>query len=123
MKYKLNKITTEECLNEVLDKIPALNLSLDYGTDNDNEESKQQRLERGFDDTELFNFDMTISKFILPRLKRYIEVCDDNNIDELNNIARALEMHISGDFLSSIDTTFITENIKKLFNIYCGLWL
>ena len=32
---------------------------------------KQQRLERGFDDTELWNLDVTIIKFVLPRLKAF----------------------------------------------------
>jgi len=38
---------------------------------------KEQREERGFDDTEVYNLDSTIARFILPRLKRYKEL---NNI-------------------------------------------
>lgn len=34
---------------------------------------KKQRLERGFDDTELWNLDHTIIQFILPRLKAFKE--------------------------------------------------
>ena len=37
-------------------------------------EHKRQRLERGFDDTELWNLDHTFAKFVLPRLKRFKEV-------------------------------------------------
>ena len=37
------------------------------------EEYKKQRIERGFDDTELWNLDSTILKFVLPRLKRFKE--------------------------------------------------
>ena len=37
------------------------------------EEYKRQRIERGFDDTELWNLDTTILKFVLPRLKRFRE--------------------------------------------------
>ena len=33
-----------------------------------------QRLERGFDDTETWNMDFTVSRFIAPRLRRFIEV-------------------------------------------------
>ena len=36
-------------------------------------EYKKQRIERGFDDTELWNLDTTILKFVLPRLKRFKE--------------------------------------------------
>ena len=42
-------------------------------TDERREEYKKQRLERGFDDTELWNLDSTIIKFILPRLKAFRE--------------------------------------------------
>lgn len=34
----------------------------------------KQLLERGFDDTELWNLDYTIAQFVLPRLKRFREV-------------------------------------------------
>lgn len=37
------------------------------------EEYKRQRIERGFDDTECWNLDTTILKFVLPRLKRFRE--------------------------------------------------
>lgn len=37
------------------------------------EKYKKQRLENGFDDSELWCLDSTIAKFILPRLKRFIE--------------------------------------------------
>lgn len=42
----------------------------------DQELWKQQREERGFDDTELWNLDSTIAQFILPRLKRFKEMTD-----------------------------------------------
>ena len=35
---------------------------------------KNQRIERGFDDTETWNLDSTMAKFILPRLKRFKEL-------------------------------------------------
>lgn len=34
---------------------------------------KQQRVERGFDDTECWNLDSTIAQFVLPRLKNFKE--------------------------------------------------
>lgn len=39
-----------------------------------NERYKRQRMERGFDDTETWNLWITVSKFILPRLRRYKQV-------------------------------------------------
>lgn len=51
------------------------------------EKFKKQRIERGFDDTELWNFDTTIFRFVLPRLKVFKEqTCayptDFNSLEE-----------------------------------------
>lgn len=51
------------------------------------EKFKKQRIERGFDDTELWNFDTTILRFVLPRLKVFKEqTCayptDFNSLEE-----------------------------------------
>ena len=47
-----------------------VNFSVDSTTAH-SEKCKQQRMIRGFDDTELWNLDYTIIKFILPRLKEF----------------------------------------------------
>lgn len=36
-----------------------------------------QRLTRGFDDSETWNLDITISRYTLPRLKRYKEIANE----------------------------------------------
>ena len=57
--------------------IPNVCFSLaDEITENDElkEKYKQQRIERGFDDSELWNLDYTIASFVLPRLKRLKEL-------------------------------------------------
>jgi len=38
------------------------------------EKYRQQRFERGFDDTETWHLDRTMSLFIIPRLERFMEV-------------------------------------------------
>ncbi|MFB6291755.1 MAG: hypothetical protein ABEJ25_08540 [Candidatus Bipolaricaulia bacterium] len=56
--------------------IPNVNFSLNSAWDpNDNrhERYKRQRLERGFDDTELWSLDATIAKFMVPRLRAFRE--------------------------------------------------
>ena len=52
-------------------KIKNVNFTLIDEDDERWDEYKQQRLERGFDDSELWSLDMTIAKFILPRLKAF----------------------------------------------------
>lgn len=53
--------------------IPNVCFSLTEPDEEHWSEWQQQRLERGFDDTELWNLDVTIARFILPRLKIYKE--------------------------------------------------
>lgn len=48
------------------------------------EEFRKQRIERGFDDTELWDLNITIIKFILPRLKAFKE-CTSNYPRNLNS--------------------------------------
>lgn len=54
--------------------IENVNFSLIDPDDDRWEKYKQQRLERGFDNSELWNLDSTIVKFILPRLKAFREI-------------------------------------------------
>ena len=51
----------------------CFSLAKECSTDDEERQTlwKKQRLERGFDDTELWNLDETILKFILPRLKEF----------------------------------------------------
>jgi len=68
-----NEVTKSNKGNDPLG-IPNVNFSIiDMYTDSDKDikklaEFKQQRIERGFDDTECWNLDSTVAKFILPRL-------------------------------------------------------
>ncbi len=52
-------------------KIKNVNFSIVDKKDKCWNKFKNQRKKRGFDDSELWNLDHTISKFILPRLKRF----------------------------------------------------
>lgn len=55
--------------------IPNINFSLDIANTLSNTKLyKQQRIERGFDDTETWSLCDTIAKFIIPRLERYEEI-------------------------------------------------
>lgn len=53
--------------------IKNVNFSLGREDDHREHEWKAQRLTRGFDDTELWSLDCTITKFIAPRLKVFLE--------------------------------------------------
>lgn len=53
--------------------IKNVNFSLISKDDDRFEAYKQQRLERGFDDSEMWSLDCTIAEFIAPRLKVFKE--------------------------------------------------
>lgn len=82
--YRLNDIRKESWLEgykeankeKELDLLGRENVNFsitDIEKEEKRKEYKKQRLERGFDDTELWNLDSTILKFTLPRLKRFRE--------------------------------------------------
>ena len=54
--------------------IPNVNFTLIDRDDERWKKYQQQRLERGFDDSELWSLGNTITSFILPRLKRFKEI-------------------------------------------------
>lgn len=87
---------------------PNINFSCVDDTDSPEqlEFYKKQRLERGFDDTETWNLDVTISKFIVPRLKRY---------KELNN-------GIPAQFKSKEEWDKILDEMIEGFELYEDKW-
>lgn len=56
--------------------IKNVNFSLIKENDPRFEDFKKQRLERGFDSSELWSLDCTIAEFIAPRLKAFKEASD-----------------------------------------------
>ena len=98
------------------------------------EKYKQQRFEQGFDDTETWHIDRTLALFIIPRLKRFIEV--NNGIpngetvesynDKLNFIINAFENYYATDrYYQSTDSAErkqLTDDVKKAVGILSNLW-
>jgi hypothetical protein len=77
--------------------IPNICFSLTGRYDNREPDYILQRMEHGFDDSETWSLDCTIANFILPRLKRYLEIAPNviNMDDEINDIKlfqQALEL-------------------------------
>lgn len=89
------------------------------------EDYQKQRLERGFDDTECWNLDITIASFIAPRLKELIKtheayVKTDEYYEEMNALADAFEEYATS---SKFDNKESFEVIKKLFPKYfTAMW-
>lgn len=108
--------------------IPNVNFSIKVEDSEKAEVYKQQRLERGFDDTETWNLDSTIAAFIVPRLKRFKEIntgyppeLTEEQWDEI------LDKMIKFFEFASDDSKFLEENIYEegfdLFHKYFhSLW-
>lgn len=119
--------------------IPNVCFSLTNELDKDDkrqETFKQQRLERGFDDTETWNLDYTIASFILPRLKRFKEVSNgypgtmtfEEWQDILDKIINAFELKANEDETSytieedEANCKKIQEGLNLFAKYYSHLW-
>lgn len=106
-----------------------------YGKDPTSlEKYKQQRFENGFDDTETWHIDHTLALFIIPRLKRFIEV--NNGIpngetvesynEKLNFIISAFENYYATDrYYQSTDSAEreqLTDDVRKAVGLLSNLW-
>ena len=94
---------------------------------------EKQRTERGFDDTELWNLDTTIAKFILPRLVAFRDYTHSTPASLTQNewTEKLAKMVYAFEFLSSEDkyTTFdndqwevVGEGLKLFGENFSSLW-
>ena len=95
---------------------------------------KQQRFEKGFDDTETWHMDRTIALFIIPRLKKFIEL--NNGIpsgetvesydEKLKFIISAFEnYYATNKYYDSVDDSErkqLTDDVKKAVEYLSKLW-
>ena len=95
---------------------------------------KQQRFENGFDDTEPWHMDRTIALFIIPRLKKFIQV--NNGIpngetietynEKLNFIISAFEnYYATNKYYESVDDNErkqLTDDVKIALEYLTKLW-
>lgn len=104
-------------------------------TDKDDEREKlfsEQRMEMGFDDSELWSLDLSIARFIIPRLKRLIEIHEETIVDEhgfmnkCRKFQRALEL-ITKEMdelpvLTDAEEQEIKDGLSIFPEIFRGLW-
>lgn len=97
------------------------NISLDR-----KEEYKQQRIQRGFDDTECWNLDTTILQFTLPRLKRFRECTvgyppEFETLEEWQECLDKMIMAIEHILDSTVDEKDY-ENFELFKKYFSNLW-
>lgn len=102
---------------------------IDYGyskqmseNDHRHDQWKFQRETRGFDDTELWNLDVTIAKFILPRLIAFREsVCEEESETVWDKMIFAFDFVINGRF-DREGMIKVNEGLDLFRKHYLGLW-
>ena len=91
---------------------------------------KKQRLSRGFDDSETWSLDYTISSFIAPRLERFIEIykgfVDDSETQYVPKMEKALEafkMYTNEeDLFKEENYNKMMEGLKCFAEVFPALW-
>jgi hypothetical protein len=98
------------------------------------EKHRQRRFEYGFDDTETWHMDRTIALFIIPRLKRFMEVnngiangeTEESYYEKLRFIIQAFENYYTTDkYFNSVDIEErkkLTDDVKQAVEYLSKLW-
>lgn len=112
--------------------IPNVNFSLITEQDERWEDFKQQRLKQGFDESETWALDVTIAKFIYPRLKCFYNngniysiPCDFTKEEWCNIIKQMIDAFeiLSNDDVTTKEQDAIAHKGLDLFVKYYGhLW-
>lgn len=84
----------------------------------------EQRTTVGFDNTELWNLDVTIARFILPRLEAFRNTGKESEefVKEIDKMIIAFQAIVSDDGMFKVDDAAIIEGIKSFHDNYFSLW-
>ena len=98
------------------------------------EQYRQQRFLNGFDDTETWHLDRTMALFIIPRLKRFMEVnngiangeTEESYYEKLRFIIQAFENYYATDkYFNSVDIEErkkLTDDVRLAVEYLSKLW-
>ena len=98
------------------------------------EQYRQQRFEKGFDDTETWHMDRTMALFIIPRLKRFMELnngiangeTEESYYEKMRFIVKAFEDYYATDkYFNSVDIEErkkLTDDVRLAVEYLSKLW-
>lgn len=98
------------------------------------EKHRLRRFENGFDDTETWHLDRTMALFIIPRLKRFMEVnngiangeTEESYYEKLRFIIQAFENYYATDkYFNSVDIEErkkLTDDVRLAVEYLSKLW-
>lgn len=110
--------------------IPNICFSLTEKNDEREIQYSEQRIETGFDDSETWSLNCTISNFILPRLKRFKELSEERTIrnnlhKDLNIIIIAFELVVRDNgcwIWTEIEEKQVNKGLKLFRKNFFKLW-
>ena len=111
--------------------VPNICFSLTDANDDREPEFSKQRIERGFDRSELWSLRDTIGNFILPRLKAFIPIKEDIVLRDkkywrdLNRAVKAFELLVrdNGSFiLTKKETRQYKRGMVAFHKLFLTLW-
>lgn len=129
--YNTYMILSEVCVSSKdTYGIENVNFSLINPGDERWEEYAKQRLERGFDDSETWNLNTTIARFILPRLKRFKEICGGFPADLteekwdsiLDRMIKGFELTLSDKMYSEKENRDVKKALWLFYRYFNNLW-
>ena len=91
----------------------------------------EQRANRGFDSTELWNLDVTFSRFVLPRLKAFAEdlhgypsgMTEEAWLAELHKMIAAFELCVDANpMVTAKQERVITVGLNSFRKYFFNLW-
>ena len=87
-------------------------------------ELRRQRDEQGFDDSEIWSLDCTVMSYMLPRLKRVIELRNERFVVSEEDKAEAVELISLVEFFTDVEhDKQKRERFLELFNKhFFSLW-
>lgn len=108
------------------------NVNFSIEKDDEWEEYKAQRIENGFDESELWNLDYTIARFIHPRLKQFSEyvisyptgmTCEEWE-DKLKQMVKAFEIIIDDNNweLDNEQVDIVNNGLDLFREHFFNLW-
>lgn len=107
--------------------IENVNFSIFNPKDDRADMFKKQRLERGFDESEIWDLRTTLARFALPRIKEYLRIVTfqgekKEHLKDVKDIIVALELIANDEVMLPAVVKKVNKGLKKLMEIWLALW-
>ena len=111
--------------------VPNVCFSLTDKEDKRDKGFAEQRIKRGFDDSETWSLRDTISNFIIPRLERYQEIAPEmiqrepELVDNINKLLEAFKLISRDDgalILTKEEEKKMVDGLNQFSKVFMSLW-